>query len=134
MRTGTQETRPTDTAPATTDQPTPSSALPDTAPSPEPREPGGPAEVRVVRHPDAYDLRGMPVLCTGCKARRDWAFINQGRNVWVACRCGHTWHEPEMGRRDIDPLVGSTTVTYPTLRAALTSMGFDGTFRGTYLG
>ncbi|MEU6440400.1 hypothetical protein [Streptomyces sp. NPDC047046] len=110
--------------------------LPETPPSPEPRhEPGndvGPEAVRIVEHAGPYDLRGMPVWCAECSARRDWAFIGQGRNVWIACRCGTVWHEPEMGRRDIDALYRPGGPTYPTVRQALAAMGRDGTFRGLY--
>lgn len=97
--------------------------------------PTGPHRTRVVAHPGAYALRGIPVRCTACGARRDWALINQGRHVWVRCRCGHEWHEPEITRADFDALVRSGgAITYPSAEHALDSLGFDGSFRGLYLG
>jgi hypothetical protein len=76
----------------------------------------------------------MPVWCVKCNARRDWAFISQSRNVWVVCRCGNLWHEPEIRRSDFDAVYGITVTSYSDLEAAMRSMGFDGTFRGIYLG
>ena len=40
---------------------------------------------------------GIPVMCTACRARRDWLLINHGRNVWIVCRCSNQWLEPEIG-------------------------------------
>ncbi|MBP5936732.1 hypothetical protein F3K43_12585 [Streptomyces sp. LBUM 1476] len=96
------------------------------------QEPAGPLRVRLVEHPGPYALRGMPVWCTQCRAKRDWVFINQGRNVWVSCRCGHTWHEPEITRADYDAISIPGSTTYLTVEAALEALGFDGSLRGIY--
>lgn len=109
-------------------------ALPVPAPRAEATEPGGPAQGRVAHHPGPYALRGMPVWCTECGARRDWAFLNKGRDVWVVCRCGNVWLEPEMGRSDIDALGKPGSESWASAREALTALGFDGAFRGMYLG
>jgi hypothetical protein len=77
----------------------------------------------------------MPVWCTACGARRDWAFINQGRHVWVRCRCRHEWHEPDLTRADFDALVlPGAGAGYANVDEMLAVLGFDGSFRGMYLG
>lgn len=77
---------------------------------------------------------GIPVMCSACRARRDWLLINHGRNVWVRCRCGNQWLEPEISRADFDALVGGPHgTTYPSVEAGLAALGFDGVFAGIYL-
>lgn len=131
--------------PTTTDshhRTTPSALPADTArsaPPPQPRhEPrhaeSGPRALRYLRHPQALALRGMPVFCRDCGARRDWLMMNQGRDTWVYCRCGIVRHEPEITRAAFEALAGlPDTVIYPTVADALAAMGFDGTFAGIYL-
>ncbi|GHE53983.1 hypothetical protein [Streptomyces cellulosae] len=97
----------------------------------------GPTAIRVIGHPGEYPLGGIPVLCSACDARRDWLFINQGRHVWIRCRCGHHWAEPEITRADFDHLLRQAQpnrMHYPTVAAAMADLGFDGTFAGLYLG
>ncbi|NHI05766.1 hypothetical protein STPH2_1129 [Streptomyces sp. KO7888] len=73
-------------------------------------------------------------MCSACRARRDWLLINHGRNVWVRCRCGNQWLEPEISRADFDALVGGPQgTTYPSVEAGLAALGFDGAFAGIYL-
>ncbi len=55
--------------------------------------PTGPRVYRYIRHPQVLALRGIPVMCTACRARRDWLLINEGRNVFIQCRCNNRWHE-----------------------------------------
>jgi hypothetical protein len=101
------------------------------------QEPTGPTAVRILGCPSEYKLSGIPVLCSGCNARRDWLFINQGRHVWIRCRCGHQWAEPEITRADFDELPLHTPMkwtNYPTVTAATHDLGFDGIFGGLYLG
>ncbi|MFD6153599.1 hypothetical protein [Streptomyces sp. NPDC060243] len=129
MRTATEPTA--DTTETITHRPLPAPS-PDSEPRHEPGSDAGPEAVRIVEHAGQYDLRGMPVWCAECGARRDWAFIGQRRNVWIACRCGTVWYEPEMGRRDIDALYRPGGPTYPTVRQALAAIGRDGAFRGLY--
>ncbi|QMU79040.1 hypothetical protein GXW83_28390 [Streptacidiphilus sp. PB12-B1b] len=97
----------------------------------EAEPPAGPDAVRCLTYPYAMDLRGIPVICPADRARQDWLLINQHNNVWIICRCGHQWHEPELARADFDALVLIPTLAqYPSVQAALTALGFDGTFAG----
>jgi hypothetical protein len=90
--------------------------------------------LRYLRHPQALALRGMPVICRSCDARRDWLMMNQGRDTWVYCRCGTHWLEPEITRAAFEALDRlPDTIGYPTIAEALAAMGFDGSFSGTYL-
>ncbi len=94
----------------------------------------GPGATRCVSHPHELVLDGIPVLCSACRARRDWLLINHGRNVWVRCRCSNQWLEPEISRADFDALIASSYgTTYPTVEEGLAALGFDGVFAGTYL-
>ncbi|MFI2031667.1 hypothetical protein [Streptomyces buecherae] len=120
-------------------EPTPVPALPagtDSPPQPEhERQPSnGPSATRCLSHPRELALRGIPVMCTACRARRDWLLINHGRNVWICCRCSNQWLEPEISRTDFDALVVTPDGTiYPSVEQGLTALGFDGAFAGTYL-
>ncbi|MET8539875.1 hypothetical protein ABZW03_04345 [Kitasatospora sp. NPDC004799] len=100
----------------------------------ETQTPSGPEAVRGLHHPAELALRGMPVTCSACRARRDWLLLNHRRNVWVRCRCGNEWLEPEITRKDFDAMIANPTWTHhadtDTARVAL---GFDGTFAGIYL-
>ncbi|MFH9734386.1 hypothetical protein [Streptomyces sp. NPDC017260] len=94
----------------------------------------GPGATRCVGHPRELALGGIPVMCSACRARRDWLLINHGRKVWIHCRCGNQWLEPEISRADFDALVGGPNgTTYPSVEAGLFALGFDGVFAGTYL-
>ncbi|MEU0447556.1 hypothetical protein [Streptomyces tendae] len=95
----------------------------------------GPGATRCVGHPGELVFGGIPVMCSVCQARRDWLLINHGHNVWVRCRCGGQWLEPEISRADFDALIGGPngTTTYPSVEAGLVALGFDGVFAGIYL-
>ncbi|WP_329571214.1 hypothetical protein [Kitasatospora sp. NBC_01266] len=96
--------------------------------------PGGPGAVRCAQCPHELVLQGMPVICSACRARRDWLLINYGRWVWIRCRCANEWLEPEVTRKDFDDmLVGPSWTYYPTLDEARIALGFDGIFAGLYL-
>lgn len=100
----------------------------------ETQPPTGPGVTRCTGHPRELALRGIPVMCSACQARRDWILINHGRNVWIRCRCGNQWLEPEIRRADFDALLANPNWTnYPSLEQAMTALGFDGSFAGTYL-
>ncbi|MFF3069215.1 hypothetical protein [Kitasatospora sp. NPDC057936] len=100
----------------------------------ETQPPSGPEAVRGVLHPAELALRGMPVTCSACRARRDWLLLNRRRNVWVRCRCGNEWLEPEITRQDFDALIADPTWTHhPSTEAGRVALGFDGTFVGVYL-
>lgn len=100
----------------------------------ETQPPSGPSAFRYIRHPRELALRGIPVMCPACRARRDWLLINQGRNVWVHCRCNNEWHEPEITRPAFEALTRlPDTTTYASVEHGLAAMGFDGSFAGTYL-
>ncbi|MGW3715643.1 hypothetical protein ACWD8L_00675 [Streptomyces sp. NPDC005133] len=100
----------------------------------ETQPPSGPGATRCLNHPRELFLRGIPVMCSACRARRDWLLINHGRNVWVCCRCSNQWLEPEISRADFNALIAIPDgTTYPSLKQALAALGFDGAFVGTYL-
>ncbi|MFE3881882.1 hypothetical protein ACFXPQ_02985 [Streptomyces lydicus] len=100
----------------------------------EMQQPSGPGATRCLGHPAELALRGMPVRCSACRARRDWLLINHGRNVWIVCRCSNQWLEPEISRTDFDALIAiPDRKTYPSLGEGLAALGFDGAFTGTYL-
>ncbi|MFJ8980180.1 hypothetical protein [Streptomyces sp. NPDC102282] len=94
----------------------------------------GPGATRCVGHPHELALGGIPALCSACRARRDWLLINHGRKVWIRCRCGNQWLEPEISRADFDALIGGPNgTTYPSVEVGLAALGFDGVFAGAYL-
>ncbi|WP_405985709.1 hypothetical protein [Streptomyces sp. NBC_00872] len=100
----------------------------------ETRPPSGPGATRGLNHPQELSLRGIPVRCSACRARRDWLLINQRCHVWVRCRCTNQWLEPEITRADFDAMIAIPNRThYPSLEQGLIAMGFDGAFAGTYL-
>ncbi|MFJ3283075.1 hypothetical protein [Streptomyces halstedii] len=124
-------TRTTEPAPALPVLPTGADPLLHSRPR---RGADGPGAIRCVGHARELALGGIPVMCSACSARRDWLLINHGRNVWVRCRCGNQWLEPEISRADFDALVGGPYgTTYPSVEAGLTALGFDGAFAGIYL-
>lgn len=90
--------------------------------------------IRGLSHPQELTLRGIPVMCSACGARRDWLLINRGRDVWIRCRCTEQWLEPEITRADYEAmLAGPAGMTYPTVERAMLALGFDGSFSGAYL-
>ncbi|NEA56609.1 hypothetical protein G3I60_21335 [Streptomyces sp. SID13666] len=100
----------------------------------ETQPPSGPAAIRCAGYPRELAMRGIPVLCSACRARRDWLLINQGRNVWIRCRCSNQWLEPEITRADFDAMLTDPHwTTYPSVEQALIGLGFDGAFAGAYL-
>ena len=100
----------------------------------ETEPPRGPAAARCVNYSRELSLRGIPAMCTACRARRDWLLINQGRHVWIRCRCSHQWLEPEISRADFDAMITDPHyTTYPSVQQAMTALGFDGSFAGIYL-
>ncbi|MEY9846354.1 hypothetical protein ABH940_003441 [Streptacidiphilus sp. BW17] len=125
----------------TTDRPaTPNPVLPDHAAGSDPllhlehetHPPSGPGATRCLTHPSELSLRGIPVTCSACRARRDWLLINHGRNVWIVCRCSNQWLEPELSRADFDALITVPDgTTYPSVEQGLAALGFDGLLAGT---
>ncbi|MDT0467592.1 hypothetical protein [Streptomyces gibsoniae] len=100
----------------------------------ETQPPSGPGATRCPSHPPELSLRGIPVMCSACRARRDWLLINHGCNVWVRCRCSNQWLEPEISRADFDAMIAIPDgTTYPSIEQGLAALGFDGAFAGTYL-
>ncbi|MFC9329052.1 hypothetical protein [Kitasatospora sp. NPDC057015] len=95
--------------------------------------PSGPDAVRLAGCPTELALRGIPVTCSACRARRDWLLINHRRHVWIGCRCGAEWLEPEITRGDLDAMLANPTWThYRSLDEAQVALGFDGIFAGLY--
>ncbi|MEE1763601.1 hypothetical protein [Streptomyces sp. SP18BB07] len=100
----------------------------------ETQSPSGPGATRCLSHPPELSLRGIPVMCSACRARRDWLLINHGRNVWVRCRCSNQWLEPEISRADFDSMIVIPDgTTYASVEQGLAALGFDGAFTGIYL-
>lgn len=100
----------------------------------ETQPPSGPGATRCLSHPSELSLRGIPVMCSACRARRDWLLINHGRDVWVRCRCSNQWLEPEISRGLFDAMIAIPDgTTYPSVEQGLIALGFDGAFAGTYL-
>lgn len=100
----------------------------------EAQPPSGPGAVRCAGYSRELAMRGIPVVCRACRARRDWLLINQSRHVWVRCRCSNQWLEPEITRADFDAmLTGPHLTSYPSLEEAMVALGFDGAFSGAYL-
>lgn len=96
--------------------------------------PTGPGGTRILIHPRELTLRGIPVICPSCQARRDWLLLNHSRNVWIVCRCSEQWLEPEITRADFDAMIDIPGYTvYPSVTQGLTALGFDGSFAGIYL-
>ncbi|MEU8928178.1 hypothetical protein AB0D10_46055 [Kitasatospora sp. NPDC048545] len=79
-------------------------------------------------------LRGIPMVCSGCQAERDWLLINHGRRAWIRCRCRTEWLESEIARKDYDTMLADPTWTYyPTLDQGADRTRVPGTFAGLYL-
>ena len=126
------ETTDRDTQSATIQSLADSDPLPQLEHQPEP--PTGPMAIRCLSHPQEITLRGIPAFCSACGARRDWLLINQGRTVWIRCRCGNPWAEPEITRADFEALIHTPEqILYGSLDDAITAQGFDGTLAGSYL-
>ncbi|MFB7124557.1 hypothetical protein [Kitasatospora sp. NPDC056273] len=130
----TRTTENTTTAPAPITTPVPAGSDPLLQLEYETQTPSGPEAVRGLLHPAELALCGIPVTCSACRARRDWLLLNHRRNVWVRCRCGNEWLEPEITRKDFDAMIANPTWTHhPDTDAARVALGFDGTFAGIYL-
>jgi hypothetical protein len=114
-------------------QPSGDDAPPNLNPMPDPRSYDQDELARCTEHPDELRVRGIPVRCASCSARRDWLIILHLGHVWIRCRCAHQWHEPELTVDEFDDLgAGPPDRYWPTFDQAVASMGFDGTLRGTY--
>ncbi|MCC3771353.1 hypothetical protein [Streptomyces sp. UNOC14_S4] len=111
----------------------------ETSSTPEPFD--VPVELRVDRasvsflafpHPGPIVFADTTVTCHHCGADHDWMVIKNAEGVFIRCRCTHTWPEPRMAQQ-FDALMGPVTDVAPDFDHALRSMGYDGTFSGTYL-
>lgn len=85
--------RRTEATPASHVRPADTTAVPEHRYETQP--PSGPGATRCLTHPRELTLRGIPVMCPACHARRDWLLLNHGRNVWIICRCGQQWLDPK---------------------------------------
>lgn len=93
-----------------------------------------PHTIRGLSHPHELVLHAIPVTCPACDARRDWLLISRDREVWVRCRCGNQWLEPEITRADYDAMIAIPDgTTYPCVEQGLLALGFDGSFAGIYV-
>ena len=98
---------------------------------PEPA-PGTPV-VRMVEYPGDLNPRGFPVTCTNCRAERDWLLLEAARRVFVRCRCGHEWEEPELDAEFFDDNFDYPDRSWQDAGKALTDLGFSGEFAGMYI-
>ncbi|MEV4738752.1 hypothetical protein [Streptomyces sp. NPDC049555] len=84
-------------------------------------------------HPGPLVIADTTVTCHQCKTEREWMVIKTAEGVFIRCRCASTWPEPRMSPQQFDDLMGPVTDVAPDFHHALRSMGYDGTFSGTYL-
>ncbi len=50
--------------------------------------------------------------------------MNEGRNVFIQCRCNNRWHEPEITRADFLALTClPDTTTYASVKESVAAMG-----------
>lgn len=90
--------------------------------------------VRAVPHSHELNPRGITITCDHCGARRDWLLINVRAQVFVRCRCAHEWHEPDLETGDFDSAYSGPEREWDDFDQMYRGLGFDGLFRGTYLG
>ncbi|KPI02907.1 hypothetical protein OK074_5057 [Actinobacteria bacterium OK074] len=84
-------------------------------------------------HRDPLSVAGIPVVCTQCSAREDWLILMVEDAVYVRCRCGNEWREPELTPMWFEASKGGPPVEYQSSgEAVVQKLGFDGTFRGIY--
>ncbi|WP_435128744.1 hypothetical protein [Actinacidiphila sp. bgisy144] len=92
----------------------------------EPEPHSGPRAIHYIRHPQELTLRGIPVMCAFCRDRRDWLVMNEGRNVFIQCRCNNRCHEPEITRADFLALTRlPDTTTYASMKESVAAMGWE---------
>ncbi|MEY9876322.1 hypothetical protein ABH931_005832 [Streptacidiphilus sp. MAP12-33] len=97
---------------------------------PEPA-PGG-AVIRVVEYPGELNPRGTLVVCTSCRANRDWLLLETRRRVFVRCRCGFEWEEGELDFDFFEANFSYADRSWGDAEQALTDLGFGGEFAGIY--
>jgi len=115
-------------------QPHPDEQAPNLHPMPDPGTYDHADLVHCTEHPGALHVTGAPVRCPACDARRDWLIVRQGPHVWIRCRCAFQWAEPDLAEHDFDDLtLGPPDRFWSTYEEAVTSLGFDGVFKGLYL-
>ncbi|MFD4477184.1 hypothetical protein ACFWPU_13865 [Streptomyces sp. NPDC058471] len=79
------------------------------------------------------EVDGRIRVCVDCGAERDWLVINQDEHVWVRCRCGHQWYEPQLTRYwFLAAWMDDEGPAFATLEDAIVGYGFDGALRGSY--
>ncbi|MGW2542133.1 hypothetical protein ACWC5I_15000 [Kitasatospora sp. NPDC001574] len=102
------------------------------APEPAPE----PAAVLAVPHPAALRPRGIIITCAVCGASRDWLLIQVGDLTFVRCRCTHEWQEHDLDADEVDGArsPGGEEKEWANFEELYAGLGFDGLFRGTYLG
>ncbi|GJF32612.1 hypothetical protein KNE206_53120 [Kitasatospora sp. NE20-6] len=104
---------------------------------PQPAEPK-PATL-AVPHPDPLNPRGTLITCAMCKADRDWLLIHVHPDlVFVRCRCTHEWREYDLDIADVESARSRSGVAeereWGSFDEMYMGLGFDGLFRGLYLG
>jgi hypothetical protein len=87
---------------------------------------------RTVPHPDELAPRGIRITCACCGATRDWLLVNVGSDVYIRCRCTHEWLERDLDLEAFDGLFTYVERLWGTYDDAVTGLGYDGTFAGTY--
>ncbi|WP_329581971.1 hypothetical protein OG500_19310 [Kitasatospora sp. NBC_01250] len=89
---------------------------------------------RAVPHPDQLNPRGIVITCAVCGASRDWLLIQVRTLVFVRCRCTHEWQEHDLEAVDFDGSHSGPETEWESFEQMYRSLGFDGLFRGSYLG
>ncbi|MEU2868672.1 hypothetical protein ABZ769_05625 [Streptomyces olivoreticuli] len=84
-------------------------------------------------HPGPLAIADTTVVCHPCGADREWMVIKTADGIFIRCRCTRTWPEPRISDQQFEALMGPVTDVAPDFNYALRSMGYDGTFSGTYL-
>ncbi|MFC1420010.1 hypothetical protein [Streptacidiphilus cavernicola] len=68
----------------------------------------------------------------GRPSRGDWLLLETLRRVFVRCRCGHEWEEPELDAEFFDANFAYPDRTWPDTDEALKALGYTGEFAGIY--
>lgn len=98
-------------------------------PAPGDQRPGW----RAVLYPYELTVTGLLVICSACGARQDWMILCLANEVSIRCRCSHQWLEPDITRANFDSMICEPGTSHRDVSAAITALGYDGTFAGTYL-
>ena len=92
----------------------------------------GSSLIRMVQHAEELNPRGFLITCPSCRAERDWLLLETLRRVFVRCRCGHEWEEPDLDAEYFDDNFAYADRTWPNVDDAVEALGYTGEFAGIY--